>query len=120
MHTKLACFYKGLIVVALAFGLLPAHAQDSTAFAIGFSYQASAFPLVGRHVAAPVCVEPGTAKVVSIAAASLQHDINDITGLSPAVQNQLPTADGYAVVIGTLGNGGWIDDLNKKGRLRAN
>ena len=119
MHTKLAFLHRLLISAAFCGSLLPATAQDSTAFAIGFSYYAPAFPLVGKGQAAAIYVEPGTAKVVSIAAAALQQDIKEISGLKPSLQNQLPAAGGYAVLIGTLGNGGWIDDLYKKGQLRC-
>jgi hypothetical protein len=99
--------------------LLPAGAQDSTAFAIGFSYRPSDFPLAGKGKAATIYVEPGTAKVVSIAATALQQDIKEVSGIRPALQNQLPATGGYAVIIGTLGNGGWVDDLSKKGKLHS-
>lgn len=119
MHTTLAFLHRLLICAVLAGSLPPATAQDSTAFAIGFSYYAQAFPLVGKGQAAPICVEPGTAKVVSIAATALQHDINEICSINPRLFNQLPATGDYAVLVGTLGNGGWIDGLYKKGQLRC-
>ncbi|HEY4150135.1 MAG TPA: glycosyl hydrolase 115 family protein, partial [Chitinophagaceae bacterium] len=119
MPTKLASLYRWLMSVSFLLMLLPAGAQDSTAFAIGFSYRPSDFPLAGKGKAATIYVEPGTAKVVSIAATALQQDIKEVSGIRPALQNQLPATGGYAVIIGTLGNGGWVDDLSKKGKLHS-
>ncbi len=106
-------------MAALALYLLPAAAQDNNTPRVLFEEQPAAFPLVAKGNAVAVYVEPGTAKVVSIAAAAFRNDIKEITGIAPALKDELPAGKGPAVIIGTFGNGGWVDELSKKGKLSA-
>ena len=120
MYIKLASVSKLLVACALIASTLPVSAQEGTPLSVSYSPQPLFFPLAGSHQTADIYVEAGAAKVVSIAAAALQHDIKDITGTSPAIQDELPVGTAPAmIIIGTLGHGGWADLLSRQGKLHT-
>ena len=71
------------------------------------------FPLVSNAVQAVVCYDPNDAAVVKTAAELFAADVARVTG------SELPVAAGtdavgktrYAVIVGTVGQSRWIDEL---------
>ena len=71
------------------------------------------FPLASDS-AATICVDSGDARVVNIAAGLLADDVERLTGLRPAVLQELPE-EGPAIIAGTVGQSCLIDSLSDKG-----
>jgi hypothetical protein len=75
-----------------------------------------AFPLVTASDAATIEIEARDAQVVHIAANLLAADVERVTGRKPAMRGDGDPAP-VAVLIGTLGSGGVIDQLAAAGKL---
>jgi hypothetical protein len=80
-------------------------------------YRPGDFKLVYRNEAATIVTDPNDFKVVEIAADDLAADIERVTHKTPAIVNDIKTLRGQAVLIGTLGKGGYIDKLAKTEKL---
>lgn len=73
-----------------------------------------AFPLAVTE-AATICIDSSDARVVSIAGGMLADDIERLTGLRPAVTEELP--EGSTVIAGTVGQSHLIDEMAAKGLI---
>jgi hypothetical protein len=102
--------YRICLIVFLLVNVVAGYTQP-VILSIRFNYQPSSFPISGQQGPAAICIDPGSAKVVHIAGAALQQDIKEITGSSPVLNNKLSSANGYAVIAGTIGQSPWIDKL---------
>jgi len=71
-----------------------------------------AFPLAVTE-AATICIDSSDARVVSIAGGLLADDIERLTGLRPAVSEDLP--EGPSVIAGTVGQSHLIDEMAAEG-----
>jgi hypothetical protein len=58
-------------------------------------------------------------KVARIAAECLATDVERVTGVSPALKNELRELSGPAVLIGTIGKSAAIDELIRSGKLEV-
>jgi len=77
------------------------------------------FNLVLEQRAADLCIDPGDAKVVKIAADCLSGDIERITGMKPRITTDPRGLSENTVLIGTVGKSALIDGLIQKGKLVA-
>lgn len=75
-----------------------------------------AFPLVTASDVAAIGVEEKDATVVHLAAKLLAEDVQRVTGRKPTV-GRVGDAMPEAVLIGTLGSGGGIDEMVASGKL---
>ena len=48
---------------------------------------------------------------------ALQQDISRVTGILPAINNQLSTGEKRMIIIGTIGHSQWIDQVAKIGKI---
>lgn len=77
------------------------------------------FGLVYKNQPAAVFVSAEDFKVARIAAADFAEDVERVTGVKPAVNNNFQTLTKSAVIIGTLGKSPIIENLIKSGKLDA-
>ncbi|WP_281297524.1 glycosyl hydrolase 115 family protein [Flavobacterium limnophilum] len=79
----------------------------------------AAFPIVSKDkLAASIRYDVADFKGVIRAIGDLQNDINSVTGIKPELLTSNP-AEGYEIVIGTLGKNKQIDNLASSGRLNT-
>ena len=74
-------------------------------------------PLVSPGGVTPIRVDPAAAPVVHEAADLLASDIGRVAGPVPPVQVEAVTLGGRAVLIGTIGDGGPVDQLVSAGKV---
>lgn len=98
--------------------------------AVAFCLSAAAVPLTvtdspggrdavlfdGRWIA-PIIVETNVDPAVRRAAHDLVDDFYRVTGIKPVLANQLSADHKFPVIIGTLGEGGTVDQLSAGGKL---
>ena len=77
------------------------------------------FPVVDGGKAAPIYIDEKDAEVVGIAAEAFKTDINLLANISPAVFKNNPALSTYPIIIGTLGQSFYIDQLAKAGKIDA-
>jgi hypothetical protein len=106
------------IVFVLAFAGQAARA-DEAPIGITGSAEAGSFPLVASGLAAPLVVDPQDAEVVGIAAEAFSKDIEALTGVKPLVLNDQQNTSPSSVIIGTLGQSSFIDQLVVDGKIDA-
>jgi len=78
-----------------------------------------AFPVADAGKTASIYIDGKDAEVVGIAAEAFKGDINLLTGLSPEVLKNNPELSSYPIIIGTLGQSAYIDQLAKAGKINA-
>ena len=78
-----------------------------------------AFPLADAGKAASIYIDKKDAEVVAIAAEAFKEDINLLTGLSPEVLKNNQALSNYPIIMGTLGQSAYIDQLTKMGKINA-
>lgn len=78
---------------------------------------ALAFPFVDGGKAAPIYIDAKDAEVVGISAEAFKNDINQLTGLAPVLLKNNQTLSTYPIIIGTLGQSFYIDQLAKAGKI---
>jgi autotransporter-associated beta strand protein len=76
-----------------------------------------AFPVAAGGVTAPIYYSTNDANVVGIAARALRDDVQRVTGLTPTISSNSPTASANAVFIGTVGESTLIDGLIAAGKI---
>ncbi|SDD91861.1 glycosyl hydrolase 115 family protein [Pedobacter soli] len=76
-----------------------------------------AFPVVDAGKATSIYIDGKDADVVAIAAEAFKGDINLLTGLSPEVLKNSSSLSTYPIIIGTLGQSAYIDQLVKAGKI---
>lgn len=81
--------------------------------------RAGDFELVRGGRAADVYVSDGDFKVVRIAADDLAADVERLTGVRPSVLTETTKLSSYSVLVGTLGQSTFIDQLAKEGKIDA-
>ncbi len=77
-----------------------------------------AFPIVADGVAASIVIDYDDAEVVRTIAETLADDLQSITGLRPAVTNQIEK-NSMPIIAGTLGQSKIIDALDTEGKIKA-
>ncbi|MDF2193677.1 glycosyl hydrolase 115 family protein [Paraflavitalea sp. CAU 1676] len=105
------------LLITLLCSLLATNAQKGPQISVSDSHRSGYFPLVHKSNAAVIVVEPPASRVVQIAAAALQKDIQTITGQLPAIQQELPSNTSLAVIIGTIGQSSLIDQLAQQNKV---
>ncbi|TCD05627.1 hypothetical protein EZ449_16190 [Pedobacter frigidisoli] len=75
------------------------------------------FPLAEKGKTATIYIDGRDADVVSIAADAFKNDINLLTNLSPIVKQDDQNLSACPVIIGTLGQSKFIDQLAKTGKI---
>lgn len=78
---------------------------------------AGAFPLVNNRTAAPVYIDSGEARVISIAAEAFKNDVSLVTGCAPAIKKDSIINAAFPVIVGTIGQSKLINHLVKTGKL---
>lgn len=68
--------------------------------------------------AAAILIDPKDYAVVHLTAGMMADDLERVTGREPEVMKQ-PGANRTAIIIGTLGQSRWVDELAAKGKLDA-
>jgi hypothetical protein len=96
---------------------------SSSAWGIGqkryveFSPQHGGFKIAQAGVASAIYVDPTDYAGVARAAGDLSSDIARVSGVTPAVTHQTPSASTSIVLIGTLGKSTVIDDLVRRKKI---
>jgi hypothetical protein len=80
---------------------------------------AGSFPIVSGNAAAGIYVDANDHWVVQKAASLLQEDIQSVTGIKPAVFNQLPSSGQNIILIGSMDNSSLIKKLIADKKLNA-
>ncbi len=120
MHQLLACMKRCFLFCCLLCSLLPVFAQEANTPIIQFSHKAGYFPLVHQSKPAVILVDEKATKVIHIAAAALQKDIREITGVMPAIKHQADSSDGFAMIIGAIGESDLLQQLSHRKKVNTN
>lgn len=111
-----------LLALCAAIGFVPlpraAFSNSPTSF-VRSEFRPGDFPLVRHGKAATLCVDPGDAEVVGVAAGLLADDVERVSGVRPRQSATTETLKGPVVLIGTLGQSSVLDALVRSGRLDA-
>ena len=78
------------------------------------------FILAGERNAGTIFVEPAEDRAVRRAADDLTDDFSRVTGIKPAVENDISTPGKTRVIVGTFGKSKIIDRLATEGKLATN
>jgi len=84
---------------------------------VEFSPGVGDFAVVNAGHAAPIFVDQGDWPGVLRAAKDLSSDLKDVTGTAPDVVTDPKKMGTEAVIVGTVGKGGVIDQLAKSGKI---
>lgn len=76
-------------------------------------------PLVTGGQGTPIYYSANDVTVVAIAASALRDDVQRVTGITPALSTNAPTAGSAAVFIGTIGKSTLIDALIGTGKINV-
>ncbi len=71
------------------------------------------FPIVANGKSAAIYIDQKDASVVGIAAEAFKNDINLLSNLSPEIVKNNAALSAYPIIIGTLGQSFYIDELAK-------
>ena len=105
-----------LLLVAAVLGVPgPARAADVTV--VTGPPAADDLPLVSPGGVTPIMVDPAAAPVVHEAAGLLAADIGRVAGPVPTIQVEAETLGARAILIGTIGDGGPVDQMVAAGKL---
>jgi hypothetical protein len=105
------------LLLALALLISPrANATVGSERFVSFGNETGGVALVRDGRAAAIYVDEKEFPGVLRAAADLQADIERVTGVKPALEHAAPTS-GAAIVIGSIGRGGLVDQLVAAGKL---
>lgn len=107
------CMKKALLL-SCCFVFLIGDAQDLT---VSFSPKTGYFPLLNTKQVSAIYYNAEDHKVISIAAEALQNDLFEISGKKPLLHSSGDIKNDYPVIIGTIGNSGFIDALIKNKKL---
>lgn len=110
---------KILCTLLFGAGLLTAQAQVTLA---GRAAGRADLPLVEASPVAAVCYDAADAAVVATAARLFAEDVARVTGQPlpvAAAGEKLPARVRYAVIVGTIGQSAWIDELIAAGKFDA-
>lgn len=77
----------------------------------------SSFPIVDGGKASSIYIDANDAEVVGIAATAFKDDIQLLTGLTSPVFKNNTTLSAYPIIIGTIGQSFYIDQLAKAGKI---
>lgn len=116
------CLSLMLLLGSLFFNI--ANAQQTTGLMANIITEKSeginsGFPIVNKEkVATPIRYDVADFKGVIRAIGDLQNDIKSVTGTKPDLLTSNP-AEGYEIVIGTLGKSKQIDNLASSGKLNT-
>lgn len=113
------CLSLMLLLGSLFFNI--ANAQQTTGLMANIITEnsSSGFPIVNKEkVATPIRYDIADFKGVIRAIGDLQNDIKSVTGTKPELLSTNP-AEGYEIVIGTLGKSKQIDNLASSGKLNT-
>jgi len=80
-------------------------------------YAEGDFKLVDDNIPTGILYDKNDYKVVEIAANHLRQDIERVTGTNPAISSNLEDINNSAVIIGTIGQSKYIDQLVKEGKI---
>ena len=83
---------------------------------IAFAPQSGAMPLVQNEIAAPLLADANDHPGVLRAVRDLRADVERVTGARPELLTAGAEAD-TAIIVGTIGRSGLIDDLIERGQL---
>lgn len=112
--TKL--FFLGGLV--LFFAPLQGVAQKSS-LAVTEMSSPFTFPIADAGKAAAIYIDEKDAEVIAIAAEAFKNDINQLTGLTAGVFKSNRALNSYPIIIGTLGQSSYLDQLAKAGKINA-
>lgn len=77
----------------------------------------SSFPIVDRGKVASIYIDEKDAEVVGIAAEAFKDDIHLLTGTTSSILKNNPALSAYPIIIGTIGQSFYIDQLVKAGKI---
>ncbi len=78
---------------------------------------ALSFPIVNNGKSAAIYIDQKDAEVVGIAADAFKSDINLLTNVTPIVFKNNSALSTYPILVGTLGQSFYIDELAKAGKI---
>lgn len=104
------------IVIALFFAALQGIAQSK--ITVSNTTAMGSFPLVKGKQPATIYTDAADAEVVQIAANCFRKDVQQVTGILPAIQTKTPDT-AYPVIAGTIGQSQIIDQLIASGKLNV-
>jgi len=109
---------RTILPAAFCFGVI-----GNDALAIGqasyvvSTHASGSFPIAQGGKTAAIYVDPGDWPGVIRAVKDLQADVARVTGLKPAVRNDVGNPGNHVIIVGTLGRSRMIDDLVKAGKI---
>ncbi|MNK65739.1 hypothetical protein D3C87_850380 [compost metagenome] len=109
----------GLFVLISFFLLSEQSKAQKAGIAVSEINSALAFPVVDGEKPAAIYIDEKDAEVVHIAAEAFQADIQLLTGQTAQVLKNNPALSAYPIIIGTMGQSFYIDQLAKAGKINS-
>ncbi|RQO73702.1 hypothetical protein DBR40_12875 [Pedobacter sp. KBW01] len=108
------------LLVLISFFLLPEQSRAQKAgIAVSEINSALAFPIVDGEKPAAIYIDAKDAEVVHIAAEAFKADIQLLTGQTAQVLKNNPNLSAYPIIIGTMGQSFYIDQLARTGKINS-
>ncbi|QIL38270.1 hypothetical protein G7074_02620 [Pedobacter sp. HDW13] len=108
------------LLVLISFFLLPEQSRAQKAgIAVSEINSALAFPIVDGEKPAVIYIDAKDAEVVHIAAEAFKADIQLLTGQTAQVLKNNPNLSAYPIIIGTMGQSFYIDQLARTGKINS-
>jgi hypothetical protein len=107
----------GLSVLMLLFLLPKQNMAQRAGIAVSEINNVSSFPIVDGGKAASIYIDEKDAEVVGIAAEAFKDDIHLLTGTTTSVLKNNPALSAHPIIIGTIGQSFYIDQLIKAGKI---
>ena len=114
--------FAGTIMLFSISTLKPLYAQSylTATFSVSEKNLAGSFPLVSQKRAVPILVDSTDAEVVHVAANAVSDDLKALTGSQPELYNRVPASTDRLVIVGTIGQSRYIDQLLRDGKIVGN
>ena len=107
----------GLSVLMLLFLLPKQNMAQRAGIAVSEINSISSFPIVDGGKGSSIYIDEKDAEVVGIAAEAFKDDIHLLTGTTTSVLKNNPVLSAYPIIIGTIGQSFYIDQLIKAGKI---
>ncbi|MBC7616683.1 MAG: glycosyl hydrolase 115 family protein [Pedobacter sp.] len=92
-------------------------AQKNKSIAISYINVPLSFPVVNEGKSSAIYIDEQDAEVVGIATEAFKNDINLLTKIKPVVFKNNSSLSAYPVIIGTIGQSFYINQLAKAGKI---
>lgn len=107
----------GLSVMLLLFLLPKQNMAQKAGIAVSEVNSILSFPIVNEGKSSSIYIDEKDTDVVAIAADAFKDDIHLLTGRTSLILKNNPALSAYPIIIGTLGQSHYIDQLAKAGKI---